>query len=67
VVQSYNEYRRLTDGEKAVADTSALAATLGECQPVTLARATGPSDRALSVVEAAARLHVTPSTVYALC
>jgi hypothetical protein len=66
VVHSYNEYGRLTDGEKAVAGTLALAATLREWQPVTLARATGPSDRALSVAEAAARLHVTPNTVYAL-
>jgi excisionase family DNA binding protein len=37
------------------------------CQPAALATAKESSNRALSVAEAAARLHVAPNTVYVLC
>ena len=63
VVSEYNEYLKLTGGDKAAAASLALAAALRECQPT---GATEPADRALTVAEAADRLNVSTKTVYDL-
>ena len=63
VTREYAEYLELTGGDKAAAASLTLAATMRECQPAAL---TEPSDRALSVAEAADRLNVSSKTVYDL-
>lgn len=61
----YAEYLEHTGGDKAAAASLALAAVLVECRPAE--PSAEAADRALSVTEAAARLGVSPLTVYRLC
>ncbi len=63
VVSEYNEFLKLTGGDKAAAASLTLAAALRECQPTGAAE---PADRALTVAEAADRLNISPQTVYDL-
>ncbi len=63
VVSEYNEFLKLTGGDKAAAASLTLAAALRECQPTW---ATEPADRALTVAEVADRLNISPQTVYDL-
>lgn len=61
----YAEYLEHTGGDKAAAASLTLAAVLRDSQPAE--PNIEATDRALSVVEAAERLHVSPLTVYRLC
>jgi len=62
VVREYTAYLELTRGDRAAATNLVLAAALRDCQPQALARATEPSERAISVAKVAARAD-TPLTV----
>ena len=63
VVSQYNEYLKLTAGDKAAAAILALAAVMMDGR----SDAPGPTATALTVAEVAARLRITPKTVYQLC
>jgi len=64
VVSEYNEYLKLTGGDKAAAASLTLAAALRDCQPA--AAEPTPPIRALTAAEAAKRLRVSPWTIYRL-
>jgi excisionase family DNA binding protein len=57
----YAEYLEHTGGDKAAAASLALAAVLME------ANTPPPTGQSLTVKEAAAQLHVSPSCIYELC
>ena len=63
VVGEYNEYLKLTDGDKAAAASLTLAAVMLE------GRSEAPAQpaMALTVAEAARRLRVSRCTVYQMC
>ncbi|MGA2035806.1 MAG: helix-turn-helix domain-containing protein [Thermoguttaceae bacterium] len=63
VASEYNEYLKLTGGDRVAAASLALAAALREFQPT---GATEPADRALTVAEAADLLNISTKTVYDL-
>ena len=64
VVSEYNEYLKLTGGDKAAAASLTLAAALRDCQPA--AAEPAPPIGALTAAEAAKRLRVSPWTIYRL-
>ena len=63
VVSEYNEYLKLTGGDKAAAASLALAAVMMETRSEAPAR---PAT-ALTAAEVAARLRINPKTIYAMC
>ena len=63
VVSEYNEYLKLTGGDKAAAASLTLAAVMMEGRSETPA----PPAMALTVAEAAQRLRVSRYTVYQMC
>ena len=65
VASEYNEYLKLTGGDKAAAASLTLAAALRDCRAATVAEATAPTG-ALTAAEAAKRLRVSPWTIYRL-
>jgi len=63
VVSEYNEYLKLTGGDKAAAASLTLAAVMMESRNEAPAR---PAT-AWTVAEVAARLRINPKTIYAMC
>lgn len=67
VVSQYNEYLKLTGGDKAAAASLTLAAVMLDHQPATPGKSPPDDSGSLTVKDASVRLNLSSKKVYRMC